>query len=91
MSDETEITTPIGRPTPTVARLHELLDYEPGIGLRWRIQRGRARAGARAGRFHHSGRERIGIDRRSYRLDQIVSLYGARAIAAETSVRPDIR
>jgi hypothetical protein len=74
MSD-TEITTTIGRPAPTLARLHELLVYEPEVGLRWRIQRGRARAGSKAGGRHHSGHRRIGIDRASYRLDRIVGLY----------------
>jgi hypothetical protein len=76
MSDETDITTTIGsRPAPTLARLHELLNFEPGIGLRWRVSRGSARAGARAGGYHHSGHARIGIDRRSYRVDLIVSLF----------------
>src|ERR1700722_18913224 len=65
------------RPSPTLARLHELLNFEPGVGLCWKIQRGRARRGDVAGGRHHSGNRRIGIDRRSYRLDQIVRLYGA--------------
>jgi hypothetical protein len=69
-------TTSIGnRPVPTLARLHELLNFEPGIGLRWRAARGSARAGRRAGGYHHSGHARIGIDRRTYRVDQIVSLF----------------
>jgi hypothetical protein len=74
MSDE--ITTPTcNRPVPTLARLRELLIYEPEIGLIWRIQRGRARRGAVAGGRHHSGNPRIGVDRRSYRLDLITSLF----------------
>jgi hypothetical protein len=60
---------------PSLARLNELLIYEPEVGLRWRIQRGRARAGDVAGGHHHTGFRRIGIDRASYRLDRIVDLY----------------
>jgi hypothetical protein len=74
MSD-TEITILIGnRPAPT---LHELFDFEPGIGLRWRIQCGRARAGQRAGTAHHSGFRRIGIDGGSFRADRLADLYFA--------------
>src|ERR1700722_3732328 len=32
-------TTTIGKPPPTLARLRELLDFEPGIGLIWRVSR----------------------------------------------------
>jgi hypothetical protein len=51
MSDETDITTTIGnRPAPTLARLHELLTFDPTAGkFSWRVQRGRARAGRRGG------------------------------------------
>jgi hypothetical protein len=66
------------RPAPTLARLHELLIYEPGIGLRWRIQRGRARAGDIAGTAHCSGHRRIGVDGGSYRADRLAGLYVAR-------------
>lgn len=73
-----DVTTTIEkRPPPSPERISELLIYEPGIGLRWRVSRGSARAGARAGGYHHSGHQRIGIDRASFRLDQIVRLYGA--------------
>jgi hypothetical protein len=74
-----DATTTIGnRPPPTLARLHELLIYEPGIGLIWKIQRGRARRGDVAGGRHHSGNRRIGIDRASFRLDRIIKLYTRR-------------
>jgi hypothetical protein len=51
MSDKTEITnTTIGnRSAPTLARLNELLIYKRGVGLIWRVQRGRARRGDVAG------------------------------------------
>jgi hypothetical protein len=90
---ETEITTirTGNRPAPSLERLRELFDFEPDIGLLWKIQRGRARAGDVAGGYHHSGNKRIGIDRASFRLDQIVRLYGAGAIEAETSAHRDIR
>jgi hypothetical protein len=69
------VTTTIGRPAPTIERLRALLIFEPGIGLVWRVSRGSVRAGAIAGGYHHSGNLRIGIDRSSYRLDRIASLY----------------
>jgi hypothetical protein len=76
MSDKTEITATIGnRAPPTLARLRELLYFEPGIGLRWRVSRGSVTAGQRAGGVHHSGHERIGIDGASFRLDRIADLY----------------
>jgi hypothetical protein len=75
MSDKTE-TTPIGnRPAPTLERLRELFDFEPGVGLRWRIQRGRARAGDVAWTGHHTGFRRIGVDGGSFRADRLASLY----------------
>jgi hypothetical protein len=79
------------RPLPTLARLRELFDFEPDIGLLWKIQRGRARRGDVAGGYHHSGNRRIGIDRSSYRLDQIVRLFqrGEFAGAEHTPVHGD--
>jgi hypothetical protein len=72
----THVTAKIGnRPAPTLARLHELLIYEPETGLRWRVARGSVRAGAIAGGYHHSGNLRIGIDRQSFRLDRIARLF----------------
>jgi hypothetical protein len=62
------------RPLPTLSRLRELFDFEPGIGLRWKVARGSAAAGRRAGGRHHSGISRIGIDRASFRLDMIIEL-----------------
>ena len=61
------------RPT-TMDRIHELLIFKPGVGLVWRVPRGSAAAGRRAGGHHHTGIERIGIDRAVYRLDEIVDL-----------------
>jgi hypothetical protein len=80
------------RPPPSPERISELLIYEPGIGLRWRAARGSARAGARAGGHHHSGHARIGIDRRSYRVDLIVSLFtvNSRRISPEDEQRSAI-
>jgi hypothetical protein len=86
-------TTSIGnRPVPTLARLHELLNFEPGIGLRWRAARGSARAGRRAGGYHHSGHARIVIDRRSYRVDLIANLFtvNSRRISSEEEQRSAI-
>jgi hypothetical protein len=68
-------TTTIGKPPPTLARLRELLVFEPGIGLMWRVPRGSAAAGRRAGGHHHTGIERIGIDGLSFRRDAIADLY----------------
>lgn len=76
---------------PTVARLHELLDFEPNIGLRWRVSRGSVAAGRLAGGFHHSGRERIGIDSASYRLDAIVDLYQRSARASRRGEHGSLR
>ena len=59
---------------PTLARLRELFDFEPDIGLIWRVSRGRVTAGRRAGGSHHTGIARIGIDRASFRLDLIIEL-----------------
>lgn len=78
------------RPPPTLARLLELLNFEPGIGLRWKVSRGSVTAGRVAGGYHHSGRERIGVDGASYRLDAIIDLYhSSRATSgrARASVR----
>jgi hypothetical protein len=63
------------RPPPTLARLRELLNFEAGIGLIWRVSRGSVTAGQRAGGFHHTGHARIGIDNVSFRLDEIADLY----------------
>lgn len=65
--------TTVKRP-PTLARLRELLNFEPGTGLIWRVPRGSVSAGRRAGGFHHTGHERIGIDGASFRLDAIADL-----------------
>jgi hypothetical protein len=85
MSDETEITTRVGnRPAPTLARLCELLNFDPTTcQFLWRVQRGRARVGDVAGTGHHSGFRRVGIDGGSYRADRLARLFVSQRNASD--------
>lgn len=58
---------------PTQAILRELFDYEPLTGnLRWRVNRGTARAGAVAGTPHVDGYVSICVDRRRYLAHRLI-------------------
>jgi hypothetical protein len=47
----------------TAERAHELLSYDPEMGeFRWRVRRGRSKAGSQAGSPHPQGYIRIRID-----------------------------
>jgi hypothetical protein len=60
----------------TQARVKEVLLYEPDTGvLTWRIQRGRQKAGSRAGRVHHTGYREVVVDNVLYREHRVIWLW----------------
>lgn len=60
----------------SLARLHEILSYEPSTGLfTWKVDRQRVRAGAIAGSPHPSGRIKIVISGRYYYAHRLAWLY----------------
>lgn len=63
-------------PNITLARLRELLSYDPAVGiLLWRKDHRRARAGCRAGTVERTGEIRIKIDGRFYKAHRLCWLY----------------
>ena len=60
------------KPHPTAARVRELLDYDPKTDtLRWKVSRGRAKAGSMAGSPDFAGNLQIRIDGRLYMAKQL--------------------
>ncbi len=60
----------------THSRVKSLFSYDPETGfLSWIQQRGRQRAGARAGRLHHRGYREVRIDGVLYREHRIIWLW----------------
>lgn len=60
----------------TAERLRELLDYAPEAGIFiWRVSRGKAVAGAKAGTRSSNGYLHIGVDGRAYRAHRLAWLY----------------
>ena len=60
------------KPHPTAARVRELLDYDPTTStFRWKVSRGRSKAGAEAGSRDSTGNLQIRIDGRLYMAKQL--------------------
>ena len=56
----------------TAVRIRELLDYDPSSGaLRWRVSRGRSKAGSVAGSRDTEGNIQIRIDGRLYMAKEL--------------------
>jgi hypothetical protein len=59
-------------PHPTAARVRELLDYDPHTDtFRWKVSRGRSKAGSLAGSRNKEGNIHIRIDGRLYAAKQL--------------------
>ena len=60
------------KPHPTAARVRELLDYHPKTDtFRWKVSRGRSKAGSVAGSPDSDGNLQIRIDGRLYTAKQL--------------------
>jgi hypothetical protein len=60
------------KPHPTAARVRELLDYDPKTdAFRWKVSRGRSKAGSEAGSPDTQGNLQIRIDGRLYMAKQL--------------------
>ena len=60
------------KPHPTAARVRELLDYHPKTDtFRWKVSRGRSKAGSVAGSPDSDGNLQIRVDGRLYTAKQL--------------------
>lgn len=60
------------KPHPTATRVRELLDYDPKTNtFRWKVSRGRCKAGSEAGSPDTLGNLQIRIDGRLYMVKQL--------------------
>jgi hypothetical protein len=60
------------KPHPTAARVRELLDYDPKTDtFRWKVSRGRSKAGSVAGSPDSDGNLQIRVDGRLYTAKQL--------------------
>ncbi len=60
------------KPHPTAARVRELLDYDTKSDtFRWKVSRGRSKAGTKAGSLDTFGNLQIRIDGRLYMAKQL--------------------
>jgi hypothetical protein len=79
------------RPPPTAERLRELFDLDaPTLKFFWKVQRGRARSGDRAGSAHHTGRRYIGLDRGYFREDRLLEIARAPTLPPCNSSRSPV-